>query len=50
MLRVNTDIVVDFLSSNDTSSGDKKLVYYCDQMRIEQSLNYVGRGRLLSSG
>ncbi len=48
MLRVNTSLVLEFHRFID-STGDKRLVDSRNQMRIEQRLNKVGRGRLLSS-
>jgi hypothetical protein len=42
MLRVNTDLTVNAPPFNDTVASR-------NQMRIEQGLNNVGRGRLLSS-
>jgi hypothetical protein len=48
MLRVNTSLVLEFPLFDD-ACGDERLVDSRNQMRIEQSLNHVGRGRLLSS-
>jgi hypothetical protein len=48
MLRVNTSLVLD-LSPFDYGASDEKLVDSRNQMRIEQGLNHVGRGRLESS-
>jgi hypothetical protein len=48
MLRVNTDLVLKLPPYSDTF-GDERLVDSRNQMRIEQRLNHVGRGRLLSS-
>jgi hypothetical protein len=48
MLRVNTSLVLNLLPFED-AGGDQKLVDSRNQMRIQQSLNYVGRGKLLSS-
>jgi hypothetical protein len=48
MLRVNTSLVLK-LPPFDDSVGDEMLVDSRNQMRIEQGLNHVGRGRLLSS-
>jgi hypothetical protein len=48
MLRVNTDLNLNLPPFNDTAD-DKGLVDSRDQVRIEQELNYVGRGYLLSS-
>jgi hypothetical protein len=48
MLRVNTNLVLKVPPFND-GVGDERLVDSRNQMRIEQSLNAVGRGRLLSS-
>jgi hypothetical protein len=49
MLRVNTSIDLNFPPFDSASSGDESLRKSHDQMRIEQRLNYVGRGELLSS-
>jgi hypothetical protein len=46
MLRVNTSLV---LHLPPFAGGDEKLVDSRNQMRIEQGLNHVGRGRLVSS-
>jgi hypothetical protein len=46
MLRVNTSLVLDL---SQFAGGFERLVDSRNRMRIEQSLNYVGRGRLLSS-
>jgi hypothetical protein len=48
MLRVNTSIVLK-LPPYDDAVGDEGLVDSRKQVRIEQELNKVGRGRLLSS-
>jgi hypothetical protein len=48
MLRVNASIELN-LPPFDDAVGDQRLVDSCNQMRIEQGLNNVGRGRLLSS-
>jgi hypothetical protein len=48
MLRVNTSLVLKLPPFNDVV-GDERLVDSHNQMRIEQGLNAVGRGRLLSS-
>jgi hypothetical protein len=48
MLHVNTSLVVKLPPFKDTI-GDERLVDSRNQMRIEQGLNEVGRGRLLSS-
>jgi hypothetical protein len=48
MLRVNTSLRFEVPPFNDVV-GDEKLVDSRNQMRIEQSLNAVGRGRLLPS-
>jgi hypothetical protein len=48
MLRVNTSNVLE-LPPFDDACGDERLVDSRNRMRIEQSLNYVGRGRPLSS-
>ena len=50
MLRVNTSVVLKLLPQSESASfGDERLVDSRNQMRIEQELNCVGRGRLLSS-
>jgi hypothetical protein len=49
MLRVNTSLVLEFSTLDDDGGGDQRLVNSRNQMRIEQGLNHVGRGRLLSS-
>jgi hypothetical protein len=48
MLRVNTSIVLN-LPPFETDGADEIIVDSHNQMRIEQRLNEVGRGRLLSS-
>jgi hypothetical protein len=48
MLRVNTYLVLE-LPPSDDACDDQRLVDSRNQMRIEQGLNNVGRGRLLSS-
>jgi hypothetical protein len=48
MLRVNTSLVLK-LPPFDDAVGDQRLVDSRNQMRIEQRLNHVGRGRLLLS-
>jgi hypothetical protein len=48
LLRVSTSLVLELPPFND-AVGDERLVDSRNQMRIEQSLNAVGRGRLLSS-
>jgi hypothetical protein len=48
MLRVNTSLRLEVPPSDD-AVGDQRLVDSRNQMRIEQRLNRVGRGRLLSS-
>jgi hypothetical protein len=48
MLRVNTSLVVE-LPLFDTDGVNERLLESHMQMRIEQRLNQVGRGRLLSS-
>jgi hypothetical protein len=48
MLRVNTSLVLELPPFNDTSS-DERLIDSRNQMRIEQVLNLVGRGRQFSS-
>jgi hypothetical protein len=52
MLRVNTSLRVELPSFDDAFDGvgvDERIVDSRNQMRIEQELNHVGRGRLLSS-
>jgi hypothetical protein len=49
MLRVNTSLTRLDLPPLDRAGGDQRLVESYDQMRIEQGLNKVGRGKLLSS-
>jgi hypothetical protein len=48
MLRVNTSLVLE-LPPFETAGTDERLVDSRNQMRIEQRLNQVGRGRLLAS-
>jgi hypothetical protein len=48
MLRVNTSLVLE-LPPLDIAVRDERLFESCGQMRIEQRLNKVGRGKLLSS-
>jgi hypothetical protein len=48
MLRVHTNLVLKLTPLDDTI-GDQRLVDSRNQMVIEQQLNNVGRGRLLSS-
>jgi hypothetical protein len=48
MLRVNTGLILE-LPLFDDAGGDEKLIDSVNRMRIEQELNGVGRGRLLSS-
>jgi hypothetical protein len=48
MLRVNTKIVMEF-PSFETDGADERLCESRDQLRIEERLNCVGRGRLLAS-
>jgi hypothetical protein len=48
MLRVNTSLRLELPAFND-AVGDERLADSRNQMLIEQSLNAVGRGRLLSS-
>jgi hypothetical protein len=48
MLRVNTGLTLD-LPPFDFAGCDEKLIDSVNRMRIEQELNGVGRGRLLSS-
>jgi hypothetical protein len=48
MLRVNTSLRLDVPPFDDVG-GDERIVDSRNQMRIEQRLNQVGRGRLLSS-
>jgi hypothetical protein len=48
MLRVNTSLILK-LPPSDEAGGDQRHVDSRNQMRIEQELNGVGRGELLSS-
>jgi hypothetical protein len=48
MLRVNTSLRLDF-PTFEATGADERLVDSRNQMRIEQRLNHVGRGRLISS-
>jgi hypothetical protein len=48
MLRVNTNIVLEFPPLG-RAVHDELIFESCSQMRIEQQLNKVGRGKLLSS-
>jgi hypothetical protein len=48
MLRINTSLVME-LPPFETDGADERLLESRNQMRIEQGLNHVGRGRLLSS-
>jgi hypothetical protein len=48
MLRVNTGLTLE-LPPFDDAGGDEKLIDSVNRMRIEQELNGVGRGSLLSS-
>jgi hypothetical protein len=48
MLRVNTSIKLDLFTC-DADVGDERDIEHFNQMRIEQRLNKVGRGRLLVS-
>jgi hypothetical protein len=48
MLRVNTDFTLNLPPFNDTAD-DESLADSRNQMRIEQEMNEVGRGELLSS-
>jgi hypothetical protein len=48
MLRVNTSLLME-LSPFDDAGADERIVDFRNQMRIEQGLNKVGRGRLLAS-
>jgi hypothetical protein len=48
MLRVKTSIILE-LPPVDIAVCDERLVYSRNQMRMEQRLNKVGRGKLLSS-
>lgn len=48
MLRVNTSLTMK-LPRSKTAGADKTLLESCKQMQIEQRLNQVDRGRLLSS-
>jgi hypothetical protein len=47
VLRVNTSLTLE-LPPLDTAGGDQRLVDSYDQLRIEQRLNAVGRGKLLT--
>jgi hypothetical protein len=49
MLRVNTSLVLKLPPFKDTGGDHKRDKKHFNKMRIEQSLNAVGRGRLLSS-
>jgi hypothetical protein len=49
MLRVNTSLTLTLPPVEDTAGGDPRVLESHDQLRIEQRLNTVGRGRLLSS-
>jgi hypothetical protein len=49
MLRVNTGLTLNLPPCNDITANDKRVVDSREQVRIEQELNYVGRGELLSS-
>jgi hypothetical protein len=48
MLRINTSLVLDLTPFED-AGADQRLVESRNQMRIEQRLNHVGRGKLLVS-
>jgi hypothetical protein len=48
MLRVNTSLILD-LPVFDAAVGDERDIKHFDQMLIEQQLNEVGRGKLLTS-
>jgi hypothetical protein len=48
MLRINTSLVMELLPF-EIDGGDERLDDSYNQMRIEQRLNKVGRGRLLAS-
>jgi hypothetical protein len=48
MLRVNTSLTLE-LPPLDAAGGDQRVLKSHDQVRIEQRLNEVGRGELLSS-
>jgi hypothetical protein len=48
MLRVNTSLIL-ILPAFDADVVDERDIKHFDQMRIEQRLNEVGRGRLLAS-
>jgi hypothetical protein len=48
MLRVNTSLVLKY-PLFETAGADERVRESRDQMRIEQRLNHVGRGRLLAS-
>jgi hypothetical protein len=49
MLRVNTSLMLEVPPFDDDAGGDERLDDSRYEMRIEQRLNKVGRGRLLSS-
>jgi hypothetical protein len=49
MLRVNTSLVLELPPFDDAAVDDERLIDSRNRMRIEQGLNHVGRGRLLSS-
>jgi hypothetical protein len=49
MLRLNTSLVLKLPPFDDAAGDDQRLFDSRNQMRIEQGLNGVGRGRLLAS-
>jgi hypothetical protein len=48
MLRVNTSLILTY-PPVDAANADERLIHHHNQMVLEQRLNKVGRGRLLSS-
>jgi hypothetical protein len=48
MLRVNTSLVLTYPPA-DAANADERLIHHHNQMVLEQRLNKVGRGRLLTS-
>jgi hypothetical protein len=48
MLRVNTRIILNLPPFDSANGGNESLREPHDQLRIEQRLNYVGCGKLLS--
>jgi hypothetical protein len=49
MLRVNANLILKLPPIETAGGTDERLVNHYNQMRIEQRLNKVGRGRLLAS-